>query len=234
VRFLVTGRSQAWERILAEDTWYRVALPVLEFVDNHHGPPFVSIGDLAEGTGLDPGEVLLRWTPSVMRATSPVNPQDDDRRRSSTVVPRTLGVGRARTPGRWRLAERRSPRGPARLARSTDRSTTDPKKRSKLQSLKSSGAEVGTATIAGLLVELATRHDQLLGPEDERGDPLCRIGLHARHDVRVGLPRCRRGSVTGALRDDRHVQMTSSWSAVARAPWAIAPRLELPSRFEAW
>ena len=81
----------------------------------------------------------------------------------------------------------------------------DEVKRSKLRALQSSVAEVGKATVAGLLVGVGQGRPSLLGPEDQSCHLLGGVGLHPGHDVLVGLPRRHRRAVTESLRHDGHV-----------------------------
>lgn len=43
---------------MAEDRWYRIAIPILEYVANNGGPfVLLSMGDIADALHLDPMEV---------------------------------------------------------------------------------------------------------------------------------------------------------------------------------
>jgi len=53
---VVTSWSQGSQ--MAEDRWYRVALPILEYVHEHGGQlTLLGVGDIADGTDLEPEEV---------------------------------------------------------------------------------------------------------------------------------------------------------------------------------
>lgn len=143
---------------MAEDRWYRVAVPILEFVhENGDKMRFLNMGAIAAGTGLEPNEV----TDEVERLcaagylTGPLHEMGTGGDVRPWFLENShLGERRLREIGAWpsddpydallELIERQ-------IAATPDEAT-----KSKLAGLRGSVADVGKATVAGILVQLMT------------------------------------------------------------------------------
>jgi hypothetical protein len=142
---------------MAEDSWYSVVVPILEYV-HAHGEPFwlMSVGEIALETGL-PTSVVAVELERLQEAgfvTGPLTKLMSGEDFSGWFLENSsLRERGMRALGAWpsddpydalvALLERRI------------EGTSDEGKKSKLRALQSSVAEVGKATVAGLLVELA-------------------------------------------------------------------------------
>jgi hypothetical protein len=142
---------------MAEDRWYDVALPILEYVHAHGGPlDLLSVADIAEGTGLSPQDVAVELD-SLCQAGF-VNGTLRKMMTGGDPSPwflesSSLGERGLRVVGAWPSDDAFEA-----LVAILDRqiaATADPEKISKLSALRSSVADVGKATFAGLLVEFA-------------------------------------------------------------------------------
>jgi hypothetical protein len=143
---------------MAEDQWYSVAVPILEYV-HARGEPFwlMSVGEIALETGLDPNVVAVELerlqeagyvTGPLIKVTSSGDDLSGWFLRNSSLSERGM-----RALGAWPSDDPYD--ALVALLERHIATTSDEAKKSKLRALQSSVAEVGKATVAGLLVELA-------------------------------------------------------------------------------
>ena len=142
---------------MAEDRWYAVALPILDYV-HERGGTFVllRIGDIAEGTGLEPVEVATeveRLSGAGYLAGSIRKMMSGDDPSPWFLENSSLGERGLRVVGAWPSED--AYEALLDLLEQHIETTSDPTTRSKLSALRGSVSDVGKATIAGLLVELA-------------------------------------------------------------------------------
>lgn len=139
---------------MAEDRWFRVAVRVMEFVDEHRGRQ-LSIGEIAYALELDPWEVMTELdtlcAENFVRGEIVRAPGDDPG--GSALFGSALSEKGLRQIGVWPSDDPYEA-----LLQVIDRQievTEDSGQRSKLQRLKSTVADVGKAAVAGLLAEFA-------------------------------------------------------------------------------
>ena len=142
---------------MAEDRWYAVALPILDYVHDNGGPlVLLHIGDIAEGTGLDPVQVATeveRLSSADYLAGSIRKLMSGDDPSPWFLENSSLGERGLRVVGAWPSDDPYE--ALMDLLEQHIEATSDPTTKSKLSALRGSVSEVGKATIAGLLVELA-------------------------------------------------------------------------------
>jgi hypothetical protein len=137
---------------MAEDTWYRVALPVLEYVHEHSGSRgMLSLGEISEGTGIGLNEVDVE----VARLCSADYLAGSIHRMGGNagnyLNPNNLGERGLRVVGAWPGEDPYEA-----LVALLDRNielTSDDEEKSKLKSLRASVTDVGKQVVAGLMVE---------------------------------------------------------------------------------
>lgn len=143
---------------MADDRWYRVAVPILEYVADHGGPlELLNVAMIADAIGVDRFEVaaelerlgnagyLAGHLKKLMSGGDPSGWFLEDS---------SLGERGLRAVGAWPSDDPYNA-----LIELLDRqiaATPDPAEKSRLAALKSSAAEVGKATIVGILTQLAT------------------------------------------------------------------------------
>jgi hypothetical protein len=142
---------------VAEDRWYSVALPILDCVHDAGGKTgFLSVGAIAAATGIPPNDVVdeVERLCAAGYLTGPLQKLGSGGDVRQWFLENSLLRERGmRVVGAWPSDDPYEA-----LVEILDRliaATSDPEKRSKLTKLRGSIADVGKATIAGLLVEFA-------------------------------------------------------------------------------
>jgi len=142
---------------MAEDRWSGIAFPILEFVhENGAQMGIVNIRQIAAGTGLEPNEIAdeverLCAAGFIMGPLRKMQSGGDTR--PWFLESSHLGEKGLRAVGAWPSDD--SYQALLDLLERHIASAPDPVTKSKLKALQGSVADVGKATIAGLLVEMA-------------------------------------------------------------------------------
>jgi hypothetical protein len=141
---------------MAEDRWYTVAVPILELVHENGGQMhIVNIGQIAAGTGLEPNEVAdeVERLCDAGYLTGPLRKMmSGGDTRPWFLENSHLGEKGLRVVGAWPSDDPYE--ALVEILQRQIEETSDPEKKTRLQAFRSSLADVGRATVAGLLVEL--------------------------------------------------------------------------------
>jgi hypothetical protein len=142
---------------MADDRWYRIDLPILEYVQEHGGPfELLSVGYIAQAMGLDPTEVAVgldNLSSAHYLAGRVQKPMTGGDPSPWFLEDSSLGERGLRVVGAWPSDDPYE--ALVKLLERHIAATSDEEKKSKLKALERSVTEVGKATIAGLLVEFA-------------------------------------------------------------------------------
>jgi len=141
---------------MAEDTWYSVSFPILEYVAALPPMTVVNVGTLADDLGFDPMVVVKevdRLAAAGYLTTSVHKTMTGGDPRPWSVVSPDLGEAGLRAVGAWPSADPYDALV-AVLQRSIA-AESDPDERSRLQRFASAVADVGKGVVTGVLVELA-------------------------------------------------------------------------------
>lgn len=142
---------------MAEDRWYSVAVPILQYMHETAGPQtLIPIWQVTDATGIDVNEVSVELDRLIAAGylVGPLTKLMAGGEPSNWFIANGLGERGLREVGAWPSNDPYE--ALVELLDHRIATTSDPAERSRLAAFKSCAAEVGKGTIVAILTQLAT------------------------------------------------------------------------------